>query len=142
MIKIIIKVSILVLAFNSSAFAEDPFSRSFSSPANGSGTASEMSLTSSPNPDDNIHPLVRFDPTKYFVKGVITSAKGAIAIVSLPGYKDFFVFLGDPLGNDLHTIRDISQDYIILGNSTGDEISIPVSNLAQTATMGGIKWVV
>ena len=137
MIKITIKVFILVLAFNSLAFSEDPFSRSFSAPSNTSGSTSDMSLTTS-NPDDGIHPLVRFDPTKYFVKGVITSVKGAIAIVSLPGYKDFFVFLGDPLGNNLHTIRDISQDYIILGSSTGDEISIPVSNLAQTATMGGL----
>ena len=89
--KIIIKVCILVLAFSSFTFAEDPFSRSFSAPANGNVSTSDMSLTSS-NPDDGIHPLVRFDPTKYFVKGVITSTKGSIVIVSLPGYKDFFVF--------------------------------------------------
>ena len=139
MIKIKIKIFTLVLVFSSFAFAEDPFSRSFSSPSNVSSSTSDMSLTSSSNPEDNIHPLVRFDPTKYFVKGVITSAKGSIVIVSLPGYTDFFVFRGDPLGNDLHTIRDISQDFIILGNSKGNEISIPVSNLAQTATMGGIQ---
>ena len=138
-IRLILKAFILITIFSYNTLAEDPFSRSFSAPTGGNGSSQEMSLTSSPNPDDNIHPLVRFDPTKYFVKGVITSAEGAIAIVSLPGYKDFFIFLGDPLGNALHTVRDIAQDYIILGNSTGDELSIPVFNLAQNASIGGMQ---
>jgi Tfp pilus assembly protein PilP len=115
--------------------AEDPFARSFSSPTTSSGNSADMSLTNV-NQDDSIHPMVRYDVTKYFIKGVITSAKGALAIVSLPGNKDYFLFTGDPLGNDLHTIREIGQDFVILGKSNGEDVSIRVSNPVQTSAGG------
>ena len=111
--------------------AEDPFSRSFSSPT--SSTGSDFSVMDSNNQpiDDGIHPMMRYDLSKYFVKGTLDSSNGSLAIVSLPGDKDYILFLGDPLGNDMHTIKDISQDFIILGKSTGEDVTISVMNVMQ-----------
>ena len=124
---ITIKSLTLFLIFISFGYAEDPFSRSFSTPSSNSSGSSDISMSGS-NEDNSIHPMVRYDVNKYFVKGTITSDEGALAIISLPGDKDYFLFLGDPLGNDLHTIRSINQDFIILSKSNGEGVSISVSN--------------
>jgi Tfp pilus assembly protein PilP len=122
-----LKIIFLLIMVSSIAYAEDPFSRSFSSPTSSSSTV-EMNLGSSSNENDGIHPMVRYDVSKYYIKGVITSESGSLAIVSLPGDKDYFLFLGDPLGNDLHTITNISQDFVVVSKSNGEDISINVLN--------------
>jgi len=113
------------------AYAEDPFSRSFSSPTS-SSSGVDMNLGSSSNENDGIHPMVRYDVSKYYIKGVITAESGSLAIVSLPGDKDYFLFLGDPLGNDLHTIKNITQNFVVLGKSNGEDVSINVLNPIQS----------
>jgi Tfp pilus assembly protein PilP len=138
MIKNLFKLTIIAMFATSFAHAEDPFSRSFSAPSSLAPSSSDISMGSS-NSDDSIHPMVRYDVTKYFVKGVISSQEGALAVVSLPGDKDYFLFLGDPLGNDLHTIRDINQDFIVLSKSNGEDVSITVSNPIRGGSQGGMQ---
>ena len=107
-----------------STYAEDPFSRSFSAPVTPSGEAAIME-----NDSDGVHPMMQYDITKYFVKGVISSTQGSIAIMSIAGGKDYIMFAGDPIGNDMHIIETISKDFIVAGkNSTDEETTIPVSN--------------
>tara|TARA_B110000444_G_C18621082_1_gene492181 strand:+ start:141 stop:551 length:411 start_codon:yes stop_codon:yes gene_type:complete len=126
-----LKIIFLVLIMSSFVYAEDPFSRSFSSPTS-SSSGVDMNLGSGSNENDGIHPMVRYDVSKYYIKGVITAESGSLAIVSLPGDKDYILFLGDPLGNDLHTIKDISQDFVVLSKSNGEEVSINVLNPIQS----------
>mgnify|MGYP006092240991 CR=1 FL=1 len=126
-----LKIIFLVLTMSSFVYAEDPFSRSFSSPTS-SSSGVDMNLGSGSNENDGIHPMVRYDVSKYYIKGVITAESGSLAIVSLPGDKDYILFLGDPLGNDLHTIKDISQDFVVLSKSNGEEVSINVLNPIQS----------
>ena len=126
-----LKIIFLVLIMSSLVYAEDPFSRSFSSPTS-SSSGVDMNLGSGSNENDGIHPMVRYDVSKYYIKGVITAESGSLAIVSLPGDKDYILFLGDPLGNDLHTIKDISQDFVVLSKSNGEEVSINVLNPIQS----------
>ena len=126
-----LKIIFLLLIMSSFVYAEDPFSRSFSSPTS-SSSGVDMNLGSSSNENDGIHPMVRYDVSKYYIKGVITAESGSLAIVSLPGDKDYILFLGDPLGNDLHTIKDISQDFVVLSKSNGEEVSINVLNPIQS----------
>ena len=125
-----LKIIFLLIMVSSIAYAEDPFARSFSSPTS-SSSGVDMNLGSGSNENDGIHPMVRYDVSKYYIKGVITAESGSLAIVSLPGDKDYFLFLGDPLGNDLHTIKDISQDFVILSKSNGEDVSINVLNPIQ-----------
>jgi hypothetical protein len=126
-----LKIIFLLLIMSSFVYAEDPFSRSFSSPTS-SSSGVDMNLGSGSNENDGIHPMVRYDVSKYYIKGVITAESGSLAIVSLPGDKDYILFLGDPLGNDLHTIKDISQDFVVLSKSNGEEVSINVLNPIQS----------
>ena len=126
-----LKIIFLFLIMSSFVYAEDPFSRSFSSPTS-SSSGVDMNLGSGSNENDGIHPMVRYDVSKYYIKGVITAESGSLAIVSLPGDKDYILFLGDPLGNDLHTIKDISQDFVVLSKSNGEEVSINVLNPIQS----------
>ena len=132
-----LKIIFLLIMFTSLAYAEDPFSRSFSAPTSSNSNIGDISLSSSSNQDDGIHPMVRYDVSKYYIKGVITAKDGSLAIVSLPGAKDYFLFLGDPLGNDLHTIKNITQDFVILGKSNGEDVSISVLNPIQN--MSGLQ---
>ena len=89
---------------------------------------------------DGIHPMMKHSVSKYFVKGVIVSSEGSIAVMSLPGGKDYIMFAGDPIGNDMHTIQVITQDYIIAGkNSSDEEITITVSNPMMATNMSGLN---
>ena len=83
MIKKGILYTFLILLMVGSAFAEDPFSRSFSTPSTLSSDVSVIEDVS-----DGIHPMMRHSVLKYHVKGVIVSNEGVIAIMSLPGGKD------------------------------------------------------
>jgi Tfp pilus assembly protein PilP len=122
--KILKIITVIILFVSGFAYAEDPFSRSFSTPSTLSTDAATME-----NEADGIHPMMKYDITKYFVKGVIASAKGSIAVMGIPGGKDYIMFTGDPIGNDLHIIKTITQDYIIAGkNSSDEEVTISVSN--------------
>ena len=126
-----LKIIFLLLIMSSFVYAEDPFSRSFSSPTS-SSSGVDMNLGSGSNENDGIHPMVRYDVSNYYRKVVITAESGSLAIVSLPGDKDYILFLGDPLGNDLHTIKDISQDFVVLSKSNGEDVSINVLNPIQS----------
>ena len=130
--KILIVLSVLIsLSF---AYAEDPFSRSFSTPSTVTGD-----LTLTDDGSDAVHPMMKYDVAKYFVKGVIVSLEGSIAVMSIPGGKDYVMFPGDPIGNDLHTIKSIDQDYIIVGkNSSDEEIIISVSNPLLATNLSGM----
>ena len=134
-IKIFIAAFVLTLVFVQNIFAEDPFSRSFSTPSTLSTEAALIEDSS-----DGIHPMMKHSVSKYFVKGVIVSSEGSIAVMSLPGGKDYIMFAGDPIGNDMHTIQVITQDYIIAGkNSSDEEITITVSNPVMATNMSGLN---
>ena len=134
-IKIFIAAFVLTLVFVQNIFAEDPFSRSFSTPSTLSSEAAMIEDSS-----DGIHPMMKHSVSKYFVKGVIVSSEGSIAVMSLPGGKDYIMFAGDPIGNDMHTIQVITQDYIIAGkNSSDEEITITVSNPVIATNMSGLN---
>ena len=134
-IKIFIAAFVLTFVFIQNIFAEDPFSRSFSTPSTLSSEAAMIEDSS-----DGIHPMMKHSVSKYFVKGVIVSSEGSIAVMSLPGGKDYIMFAGDPIGNDMHTIQVITQDYIIAGkNSSDEEITITVSNPVMATNMSGLN---
>lgn len=134
-IKIFIAAFVLTFVFVQNIFAEDPFSRSFSTPSTLSSEAAMIEDSS-----DGIHPMMKHSVSKYFVKGVIVSSEGSIAVMSLPGGKDYIMFAGDPIGNDMHTIQVITQDYIIAGkNSSDEEITITVSNPVMATNMSGLN---
>ena len=134
-IKIFIAAFVLTFVFIQNIFAEDPFSRSFSTPSTLSTEAALIEDSS-----DGIHPMMKHSVSKYFVKGVIVSSEGSIAVMSLPGGKDYIMFAGDPIGNDMHTIQVITQDYIIAGkNSSDEEITITVSNPVMATNMSGLN---
>ena len=107
---------------------EDPFSRTFTPQVFSPDAAIISSDLSS---DNSVHPMIRYDVNKYLLKGVISSQKGSLAIVSLPGSDDYILFKGDPIGNDMHTIQKIEIDFIIVGKSGGDEVRISVLNPTQ-----------
>lgn len=134
-IRIFIAAFVLTFVFVQNIFAEDPFSRSFSTPSTLSTEAAMIEDSS-----DGIHPMMKHSVSKYFVKGVIVSSEGSIAVMSLPGGKDYIMFAGDPIGNDMHTIQVITQDYIIAGkNSSDEEITITVSNPVMATNMSGLN---
>jgi Tfp pilus assembly protein PilP len=126
---------ILLLTFNVFA-AEDPFSRSFtvdqeevveSQAENNDAKEKE----DEEDVDDSVHPLIRYDLNKYFVKGVVKSELGNLAIISFPSGRDYIMFSGDPLGNNMYVITDIKLDYIVLSSNDGDQFKISVMNEAS-----------
>ena len=58
-IKILIVLSVLI-SFLSNAYAEDPFSRSFSTPSTVTGD-----LTLTDDGSDAVHPMMKYDVAKY-----------------------------------------------------------------------------
>ena len=122
----LILFTILYICFVTVSYAEeDPFSRTFTPQAfslDATITSSDLSI------DNSVHPMIRYDVNKYLLKGVISSQKGSLAIVSLPGSDDYILFEGDPIGNEMHTIQKIEIDFIIVGKNSGDEVSISVLN--------------
>ncbi len=110
------------------AHAEDPFSRSFTTPIVGSANDT-LGYEGMDNPEDAVHPMMRYPIERYIVQGVVISNEGSIAIVSPPGsISPEILFIGDPLGNDMHTIKNITNDFIIAGKNNGEDVSLSVSN--------------
>lgn len=107
----------------------DPFSRSFTKQSSGDQT----SMSASPATGDNsVHPILRLSLDQYFVKGIVTSSKGSLAIVSFPGGDDYFLYVGDPVGNDEHTLKSISIDSVFFEKEDGDDVEKQVFNPVQT----------
>ena len=96
----------------------DPFSRSFTQQSSGDQTQMSSSPASG---DASVHPMVRLSIEQYFVKGVVTSPKGSLAIISFPGGDDYFLYVGDLIGNDSHSLKSISTDKITV--SKEDELT-------------------
>ena len=132
------KKSLIPLAFilgllsTSFSFADvDPFSRSFTKQSSGDQT----SMSASPAAGDNsVHPMLRLSLDQYFVKGVVTSSKGSLAIVSFPGGDDYFLYVGDLIGNDEHSLKSISIDGVTFEKEGADEVEKQVFNPVQTIT--------
>ena len=109
----------------------DPFSRSFTKQSTGDQT----SMSASPAAGDNsVHPMLRLSLDQYFVKGIVTSSKGSLAIVSFPGGDDYFLYLGDSIGNDEHKLKTISIDSVTLEKEGSDDVDKQVFNPVQTIT--------
>ena len=121
---------VLILLFISSfAFADDPFSRDFTSSIISS--ANDSSGYEGIGGDDGVHPMMRYPIETYIIKGVVISNEGSLAIISAPGSSfSEILFIGDPLGNDMHTIKIISNDFIIAGKNNGEDVSLSVSNFS------------
>jgi Tfp pilus assembly protein PilP len=117
--------------FASYALAEDPFSRSFSSPIVSSANDASAGFEGQSDVDSSVHVMMRYDISKYYVKGVVISNEGSIAIMAVPGSKNEILFVGDPIGNDMHTIKQINTDFIVAGKKNGEDVSISVTNPLQ-----------
>ena len=109
----------------------DPFSRSFTQQSSGDQTQMSSSPASG---DASIHPMVRLSIEQYFVKGVVTSSKGSLAIISFPGGDDYFLYVGDLIGNDSHSLKSISTDKITISKEDADDTEIQVFNPNQTVS--------
>ncbi len=132
--KFLLIIFYLIICINT-AKAEDPFSRSFSTPSTLSNDIATLD-----DSGDGIHPMMKYPISKYFLKGVIVSLEGSIAVMSIPGGKDYIMFPGDPIGNDLHIIKTINQDFITAGkNSSEEELTIAVSNPILSTSMSGLN---
>ena len=109
----------------------DPFSRSFTQQSSGDQTQMSSSPASG---DASVHPMVRLSIEQYFVKGVVTSPKGSLAIISFPGGDDYFLYVGDLIGNDSHSLKSISTDKITISKEDAEDAEIQVFNPNQTVS--------
>ena len=109
----------------------DPFSRSFTQQSSGDQTQMSSSPASG---DASVHPMVRLSIEQYFVKGVVTSPKGSLAIISFPGGDDYFLYVGDLIGNDSHSLKSISTDKITVSKEDVEDAEIQVFNPNQTVS--------
>ena len=109
----------------------DPFSRSFTQQSSGDQTQMSSSPASG---DASVHPMVRLSIEQYFVKGVVTSSKGSLAIISFPGGDDYFLYVGDLIGNDSHSLKFISTDKITVSKEDAEDTEIQVFNPNQTVS--------
>jgi Tfp pilus assembly protein PilP len=117
MIKHVILYKVLFVFFTSIAFADnDPFSRSFTEEITQSSSADTYSSSTSYDSENTVHPIIRYDLSRYIVKGTIFAEQGSIAVVGIPGFNDTILFLGDELGKDSYTITEIGIDTITLSN--------------------------
>ena len=118
-------------------FAEsDPFSRSFTQDA-----FTPLGTVSTSNDEtEGIHPIIRYDLNKYHLKGVVISTKGSLAIISYPGGLDYILYKGDPIGNDMNTLKKITINYVIAGKKDSEDYQIPLLNpviaTTETSTTG------
>lgn len=109
----------------------DPFSRSFTQQSSGDQTQMSSSPASG---DASVHPMVRLSIEQYFVKGVVISSKGSLAIISFPGGDDYFLYVGDLIGNDSHSLKSISTDKITVSKEDAEDTEIQVFNPNQTVS--------
>ena len=121
---------IILLIFSMNAFADvDPFSRSFTKQSSGDQTT----MSASPAAGDNsVHPMLRLSIDQYFIKGIVSSSKGSLAIVSFPGGDDYFLYVGDSIGNNSHTLKTIQVDMVTVSKEDDEDLEIQVFNPVQT----------
>jgi|TARA_B100001079_G_C16399447_1_gene510684 hypothetical protein len=138
MINILKKLLIFILLFFCPSFviAEvDPFNNLefFSEPPpEGEGQTKPTSDEEDEgNVDENLHPLLRYDLYKYFVKGVVfidvsenINNKRALAIISARGESDHVVREGDSISKDWPqwTIKEIRLRGIIVQKRDGENL--------------------
>ena len=130
MINKLLSYIIILLIFSINSFADvDPFSRSFTKQSSGDQTT----MSSSPAAGDNsIHPMLRLSIDQYFIKGIVSSSKGSLAIVSFPGGDDYFLYVGDSIGNDSHTLKMIQVDMVTVSKDDDEDLEIQVFNPVKT----------
>ena len=130
MINKLLSYIIILLIFSMNSFADvDPFSRSFTKQSSGDQTT----MSSSPAAGDNsIHPMLRLSIDQYFIKGIVSSSKGSLAIVSFPGGDDYFLYVGDSIGNDSHTLKIIQVDMVTVSKDDDEDLEIQVFNPVKT----------
>ena len=121
---------IILLMFSMNSFADvDPFSRSFTKQSSGD----QATMSASPAAGDNsVHPMLRLSIDQYFIKGIVSSSKGSLAIVSFPGGDDYFLYVGDSIGNNSHTLKTIQVDMVTVSKEDDEDLEIQVFNPVQT----------
>lgn len=121
---------IILLILSMNTFADvDPFSRSFTKQSSGDQTT----MSASPAAGDNsVHPMLRLSIDQYFIKGIVSSSKGSLAIVSFPGGDDYFLYVGDSIGNNSHTLKTIQVDMVTVSKEDDEDLEIQVFNPVQT----------
>ena len=121
---------IILLIFSMNTFADvDPFSRSFTKQSSGD----QATMSASPAAGDNsVHPMLRLSIDQYFIKGIVSSSKGSLAIVSFPGGDDYFLYVGDSIGNNSHTLKTIQVDMVTVAKEDDEDLEIQVFNPVQT----------
>ena len=121
---------IILLIFSMNTFADvDPFSRSFTKQSSGDQTTMSASPAAG---DASVHPMLRLSIDQYFIKGIVSSSKGSLAIVSFPGGDDYFLYLGDSIGNDSHTLKTIQVDMVTVSKEDDEDLETQVFNPVQT----------
>ena len=130
MIKRLLSYIIILLTFSMNTFADvDPFSRSFTKQSSGDQTTMSASPAAG---DASVHPMLRLSIDQYFIKGIVSSSKGSLAIVSFPGGDDYFLYVGDSIGNDSHTLKTIQVDIVTVSKEDDEDLEIQVFNPVQT----------
>ena len=121
---------IILLILSMNTFADvDPFSRSFTKQSSGDQTT----MSASPAAGDNsVHPMLRLSIGQSFIKGIVSSSKGSLAIVSFPGGDDYFLYVGDSIGNNSHTLKTIQVDMVTVSKEDDEDLEIQVFNPVQT----------
>ena len=134
LITLIFTLGLLISSFS---YADvDPFSRSFTKQSSGEQT----SMSASPAAGDNsVHPILRLSLDQYFVKGIVTSSKGSLAIVSFPGGDDYFLYVGDPIGYDAHVLKSVSIDGVSFEKEGEDDVEKQVFNPVQTISGSDVQ---
>ena len=130
MINKLLSYIIILLIFSMNTFADvDPFSRSFTKQSSGDQTT----MSASPAAGDNsVHPMLRLSIDQYFIKGIVSSSKGSLAIVSFPGGDDYFLYVGDSIGNNSHTLKTIQVDMVTVSKEDDEDLEIQVFNPVKT----------
>ena len=130
MMKRLLSYIIILLIFSMNTFADvDPFSRSFTKQSSGD----QATMSASPAAGDNsVHPMLRLSIDQYFIKGIVSSSKGSLAIVSFPGGDDYFLYVGDSIGNDSHTLKIIQVDMVTVSKDDDEDLEIQVFNPVKT----------
>ena len=130
MVNRLLSYIIILLIFSMNTFADvDPFSRSFTKQSSGD----QATMSASPASGDNsVHPMLRLSIDQYFIKGIVSSSKGSLAIVSFPGGDDYFLYVGDSIGNNSHTLKTIQVDMVTVSKEDDEDLEIQVFNPVQT----------
>lgn len=95
---------ISVVSFADEELPANPFSPIFTE-TDGDGGADTYKKSDEGN---NVHPLQKFPVKKYTLMGVLSSAKGRVAMIRAVSGQEYFIHIDDLIGSDGGSVSDIN----------------------------------